>query len=70
MAKCANCGAGMSCGCQKRTASNGATACSSCINTLESKLKNAKVTAARVASTVQKTAQPNEWGANRYNKTK
>lgn len=58
----------MSCGCQKRTASNGTTACSSCINALEDKLKNAKLTATRIASTVQKTAQPNEWGANRYNK--
>lgn len=69
MAKCANCGANMSCGCQKRTASNGATACSSCINTLESKLKAAKVQVAREASTVQRNAPQQEWGANRYNKT-
>ena len=69
MAKCANCGANMSCGCQKRTASNGTSACSSCINTLEGKLKTAKVSAARVASTQQRNAAPQEWGANRYNKT-
>ena len=69
MAKCANCGANMSCGCQKRTASNGASACSSCINTLESKLKAAKVQVAREASTVQRNVPQQEWGANRYNKT-
>lgn len=68
MAKCANCGAGMSCGCQKRAASNGATACTACINTLEAQIQKAKETAAVKASTVQQTAQPNEWGANRYNK--
>jgi hypothetical protein len=39
MAKCANCGTNLSCGCQKRKASNGASACSNCINTLETKLK-------------------------------
>lgn len=68
MAKCANCGANMSCGCQKRTASNGQTACSSCVNSLEATIKGAKVNAARAASTVQRNAKPTTWGANRYNK--
>ena len=40
MAKCANCGTNMSCGCQKRKASNGAIACSTCINALELKIKS------------------------------
>jgi hypothetical protein len=30
----------MSCGCQKRKASNGAIACSTCINALELKIKS------------------------------
>ena len=31
MAKCANCGATMSCGCQKRTLPNGKQGCSRCV---------------------------------------
>jgi len=68
MAKCANCGNNMSCGCQKRTASNGATACSSCINTLEAKLKAEKTAAARTASTDQRNVTSQKWGADRYTK--
>lgn len=68
MAKCPNCGAGMSCGCQKRAASNGATACSSCINTLEATLKADKTATVRTASTVQRNRAPQKWGPDRYNK--
>jgi hypothetical protein len=57
----------MSCGCQKRTASNGAAACSSCINTLEGKLKSPDVIMPQNETTVK--AAPTRWGANRYNKT-
>lgn len=32
MAKCPNCNAAMSCGCQKRTLPNGKTGCSKCAN--------------------------------------
>lgn len=32
MGKCPNCGAGMSCGCQKRTLPNGKVGCSKCAN--------------------------------------
>ncbi len=64
MAKCGNCGAAMSCGCQKRTASNGKTACSACINALETSLKSSKVIMPKTEVT-----QPKTWGANRYNKT-
>lgn len=59
MAKCQNCGNNMSCGCQKRTASNGATACSSCINTLEASIKGAKLAAS-------KPNQLGPLGPNRY----
>ena len=32
MSKCANCGATMSCGCQKRTLANGKQGCSKCVS--------------------------------------
>jgi len=59
---CLNCGAKMSCGCQRRTAVNGTAACSSCVDALNAKL-NAEKAAANPAP-----IQP-VWGANRY-KTK
>lgn len=62
---CANCGATMSCGCQRRQASNGASACSSCVGALEAKIKVLKQA---TATTTPTTIQP-QWGANRY-KTK
>ena len=58
---CLNCGARMSCGCQRRTAVNGASACSSCVDAL-----NAKLNAAKAAATPT-TVNP-VWGANRYKK--
>lgn len=66
MAKCANCGASMSCGCQKRAASNGATACSSCINTLEASIKAAKIGAKSI--TAPNVIKATTWGPDRYNK--
>lgn len=36
---CQNCKSKLSCGCQKRTASDGAQVCSSCITSYESNLK-------------------------------
>jgi len=36
---CPNCSTTLSCGCQKRTASDGKQVCSSCIQAYESKLK-------------------------------
>ncbi len=37
--KCTHCGKQLSCGCQKRTASNGKSVCTSCITAYEAKLK-------------------------------
>ena len=37
MSKCANCGATLSCGCQKRVSSTGQQACTKCIHTLTPK---------------------------------
>jgi len=59
---CPNCGATLSCGCQRRQASNGASACSSCLSALEAKIKVLKQTVTP-ATTVQ-----TQWGANRYKK--
>jgi ribosomal protein L31 len=36
---CNNCGSNITCGCQKRTASNGVEVCSSCITAYEDRLR-------------------------------
>ena len=38
--KCNNCGAVLSCGCQKTTASNGRSCCNNCINQYERSIGN------------------------------
>lgn len=48
-ASCQNCGTSLSCGCQKRTASNGASVCAHCITDYEATLiKLAKKTVAPI----------------------
>tara|TARA_R100001460_G_scaffold82449_1_gene123429 strand:+ start:538 stop:681 length:144 start_codon:yes stop_codon:yes gene_type:complete len=42
-AKCTNCGRRLSCGCQRRKASNGIQVCSSCITAYEAKLKQQNI---------------------------
>jgi hypothetical protein len=37
MSSCPNCGAKLSCGCQKRTLANGKTGCSNCASRVEKK---------------------------------
>jgi hypothetical protein len=39
MANCPNCGAALSCGCQRKTASDGKQGCVQCIPAYEQKLK-------------------------------
>ena len=41
MSTCPNCGAKITCGCQRRTATNGAAACTSCLGALNAKIKAA-----------------------------
>ena len=60
MATCPNCKAKLSCGCQKKKASNGVVVCNSCLNSYENSIK--------VLSDVIQKAEPNVWGANRYKK--
>lgn len=44
MSACLNCGTKLSCGCQKRVASDGKSVCGTCLNTYEASLKNAPKT--------------------------
>ena len=59
MSSCPNCGKKLSCGCQRRKASNGATVCSSCLQQYEKSLKP-EPTKTQTESTL------NDWGKNRY----
>ena len=64
MAKCLNCGAAITCGCQKRTASDGKSCCSTCVASYEKKVNMVK----RVAQPVTQPQQipfkkdPNKFG--------
>jgi hypothetical protein len=42
MAQCNNCKSQLGCGCQLRTASNGASVCANCIDAYERNLKTAQ----------------------------
>lgn len=59
MATCSNCKTKMSCGCQKRSASDGKSVCSKCLTSYEADLKQRKTMA-----TVSQTNQV--WGKDRY----
>lgn len=39
---CPNCGANITCGCQRKTSSDGKTVCTSCLNSYELSLKQSK----------------------------
>jgi hypothetical protein len=59
MATCSNCKTKMSCGCQKRSASDGKSVCSKCVTSYEADLKQRK--------TMAKVSQTNQvWGKDRY----
>ena len=40
MSQCSNCKQNLTCGCQKRNASNGVQVCSNCLSSYESQIKN------------------------------
>ena len=42
MSKCLNCGVQISCGCQKRIASDGKNTCNSCLTAYEASIKQPK----------------------------
>jgi hypothetical protein len=54
MSNCPNCGAKLSCGCQKRTLANGKQGCTNCSTKTVSK------------TTTETTVKSNTWGPNRY----
>jgi hypothetical protein len=60
MSACPNCGKKLSCGCQRKTASNGRTVCNNCVSQYESSLKTQK-------PTVKETPKVDTWGKDRYN---
>jgi hypothetical protein len=62
MATCSNCKSKLSCGCQRRTASDGAATCTSCLASYEAGLIQRQTMA-----TVSQTNQV--WGKDRYNKS-
>ena len=62
MATCLNCKRNLSCGCQKKKASDGASVCNNCHAKYEAGLKQK-----RTLATVSQTNQV--WGKDRYNKS-
>jgi len=60
MATCSNCKANLSCGCQKRVASDKTSVCSNCLSKYEASLKSNTVKPAPTSNHI--------WGANRYKK--
>jgi transcription elongation factor Elf1 len=60
MSACPNCGTKLSCGCQKKRASNGVFVCRSCITRYEKSLQPAQETPK------ENTTQLKEWGKDRY----
>ena len=61
MSNCPNCGAKLSCGCQKRTLADGRQGCSNCAAKVAAKAKPAANTPAN-----KPTVNTNTWGPNRY----
>lgn len=61
MSVCPNCKATLSCGCQKKKASNGSWVCRSCINSYEKSLQPNKTQETTTTKPVLNT-----WGRDRY----
>lgn len=63
MAKCGNCGRTLSCGCQKRKASNGASVCANCISSYEQTQTDniIKPLEANLEKEVNKLTTPPSW---------
>jgi len=57
MSTCANCGAKLSCGCQKRTLPNGKSGCANCAS---------KITNQEAKTENQIPLKKQIWGPNRY----
>jgi hypothetical protein len=66
MASCSNCKRNLSCGCQKRVASDKTSVCTNCLSAYESKLKT--IAPKVKPSPPHITARPQIWGKDRYKK--
>ena len=64
---CSNCNARLSCGCQRKTASDGKACCSNCIASYENNLPKAK--SKPTLEKAMNIVNPSIWGANRYVQT-
>jgi hypothetical protein len=62
---CNNCGARMSCGCQKRRASDGTQCCSTCLPFYEKGLQDKKTITPNTTH-----VNNNTWGSDRYTANK
>lgn len=60
MTTCSNCNSKLSCGCQKRTASDNRSVCTNCISKYENSLKVNRIKSVPTTNHI--------WGANRKNK--
>jgi transcription elongation factor Elf1 len=60
MSACPNCGKKLSCGCQRKTASNGRTVCTTCASNYEASLKPTQ-------PKVKESPVLNSLGKDRYN---
>lgn len=67
MANCSNCGAALSCGCQKRKASDGVSVCANCIGRYEAGARQRIIKP--LAKPTIAVPQHSSWGPNRYKKT-
>lgn len=66
---CSNCGKKLSCGCQRRQANNGTSACSSCVGALNGQVATKKLAEKKATVKIETKPTPNlRWGANRYKK--
>lgn len=65
MSSCSNCGAKLSCGCQKRTLANGKQGCTNCANKVVEKAPVQNKPSVQAKSSVP-TVNTNTWGAHRY----
>ena len=66
MASCTNCGAQLSCGCQKRKASDGASVCANCVARYEARATQKII---KPLATAKPAVPQHSWGPNRYKKT-
>jgi hypothetical protein len=59
MATCSNCGRTLSCGCQRKTASDGRSVCGNCISQYETSIKP--------TPKINNVTSTQTWGRDRYN---